>query len=414
MRTLLRLLLLLYLSAFALTRAQARVLRTSLWISGGADDLLMGGDEAPGWLSLSARIAEEDGPLCWIDHGGGSALACLRSSPKLRLPDILVPGETLLRSRGTTFLNENTLPWTLLNIGRLPQFPQAPIPFENSRVWEQADGLRIRAVGLLSEKAPLRIPPTELQPFRVLPLQASLNEALPRWRAEPPAFPVLFLPDDSSPDDSTLYPDFTVLVMPASARPEVISLDDGKRLRVTPGRNGRALIRVDISWDNVTGRFSPPHAEVVWVRAADPASLPLPDCARAPLRPVTPPTRSLAEVLSSEAELLLIPNPPSSPKTLSQLPDTLRALHVPVDHRWVRATLPSATARSWSEREIPGHRWVGAAGSGRETRVLLPDQVAAGLGGLTLEFRRVLDDPETHSEVLPLSSRERLVPIPPR
>jgi hypothetical protein len=40
--------------------------------------------------------------------------------------------------------------------------------------------------------------------------------------------------------------------------------------------------------------------------------------------------------------------------------------------------------------------------------------VAAGLGGLTLEFRRVLDDPETHSEVLPLSSRERLVPIPPR
>jgi hypothetical protein len=63
-------------------------------------------------------------------------------------------------------------------------------------------------------------------------------------------------------------------------------------------------------------------------------------------------SRLLAPGASSEAELLLIPDSPPSPKTLSQLPDTLRALHVPVDHRWIRATLPSATARSSPDTSV--------------------------------------------------------------
>ncbi len=402
-----RSLLLSLLLLAALPRLPARTLRATLWISGGLDDLVFGGDNAPGWLSVSQHVAREAPDAFWIDAGGGSALACLRDAPSLRLPDALVPGEHLLRSRGTDFLSACPLPWALLNAGRLPQFPAAPLPTTSCRLLENSDGLRIRVTGLLDIRSPLRIPTGRLQPLRVLPGADSLREALTAWRQEPATFNVLVLPENSNPADWTSpTAEFPLLIEPAADPARVVELDGGRRLRVRPGRFGRSLVRVELAWDNTRSSFAPPRAEVVWTPAASPETLPLPPCALPRLRPHTPAPSP------DPADLSLLPAArPSSPRS-SPLPDALRAERAPHDTAFVLATVPSPLAREWMTHCPQGFQWSGAPSSGRETRVLLPAEVAAGLNGETLAIRKVLDHPDALLEFPDLTFRDLLVPLP--
>ncbi|MDA3875416.1 MAG: hypothetical protein PF795_15825 [Kiritimatiellae bacterium] len=396
---------------FLALAAPAREVGITLWISGGMDGVMMGDRASPGYLSAISKLMKEDPEACWIDVGGTSDWECLNRIEDVKLPDMVIPRETGLRMHGASFLQDSGIPWTCLNVAALPQFPDQEPEFPPDRGWEQADGARIRVVGLLADGAPLRVPSAKLHPFQVLPSIPSLRDFLTEQPIEPSMLSVLALPEQGDPTEwSRLAPDFAVLIAPPSTRPQVVTLRDGKQLRVTPGLHGRALIRVQLYWDTVERRFRDPKAEVVWMRLADVEALDLPECVVRRLRPVDAGSpEKLLESLLEHADAVWFPDETSEPGD-SRLPDAQRVAMVPEDDAWLRVSLEDADWRRWRDLPDAKWRWMGEV-SGSEVRVLLPARVAAGEGDWQSTIRRELVEREFQQEWMPFSTRELAVPI---
>lgn len=390
--------------------ASAREVGITLWISGGMEGVMMGDRASPGYLSAISKLMKEDPESCWIDVGGTADWECLRKIADVKLPDAVIPREAGLRLYGTSFLQDSRIPWTCLNVAGLPQFPGIGPDFPPFKLWEQADGARIRATGLLADEAPLRVPPSKLRPFQVRPSIPSLRDFLTQQPIEPSVLSVLALPEQGDPSEwSRLAPDFAVLIAPPSTRPQVVALRDRKQLRVTPGLHGRALIRVQLYWDTVESRFRDPKAEVVWMRLADVEALDLPECAVRRLRPVEAGSpETLLESLLDHADAVWFPDGISGPGD-SRLPDAQRAAMVPEDDAWLRVTLESADWRRW--RDLPESKWKSQGEvSGSEIRVLIPARVAAGEGDWQSPILRELADRDFLQEWMTFTTREIAVP----
>lgn len=395
-----------------LSAAGARTVRLTLWVSGGSNGVLLGGDPAPGWLGVAEHIRNQPDEGAWIDAGGTFDWSCLSSIPRLRLPDAMVPGEETLRLRGVGAL-EDVGSWTLLNAAVLPQFPESELSAATSRVWRQEDGVGWRMLGLLSDKAPLRVPPERLRPLRVTDALETLRSFLLKHSAEGSTATALVVPEGEDPAEwSRRTPDIPVLIEPAGTWPDIVAAHGGRQIRVRPARFGRAVIRVWMNWDTVERRFGDPKAEVEWVRTPDLEKLELPDCAERRLRPLVDPPESDPETaLLSRADLVLLPTETGDPAE-STLIDALRVAAAPVDHAWLRVEVAAATLEAWRDLDLPGFAWRGDAASSGTRTVLMPDVAAAGAGGAARPVREALDGGGFEPVWMEFTTRDLAVPLP--
>ncbi len=350
----------------------ARTVRTTLWISGGLEGILYAGPQAPGLLGVLQYRADSADPGFWIDHGGSRDLALLRGlSPKL-LPDAVIPGEDQFRLPGSWIPETAHDTRTLLNLGVLPQFPGAKLPFVPSRSLRSPDGLAIRVVGLLDADAAWHIPPQQLQPLRVLEPGASLAQALPRWRTEGPEVRVLALPERADTTEwSRSQPDFDILILPAAAPAEAVAIDGGRRWRVRPAPHGRAVIRVTVSWDTVSRSVTTLEASVEWVPRPNLEARTWPPAVEDRLRPLHPapnPTHwpnalsrrvFLAEALlrQADAHAVLMPELARRDVDVPTLADAWKVAWFPRDQAWIRVETDAANARAWTSQTWSGHHW---------------------------------------------------------
>lgn len=397
--------------------APARVVVETLWVSGGAEGVLMGGETLPGWLGVARHIDRQAPDAWWIDLDGTRDWDPLRQVGGLRLPDATVPSPQLFRLWGDELLHR-PVPWTLLNITPLPQFPDHPIPTPPFRQWTSPHGFDLRFTALLPQNAPLLIPPHSLRPLKVLPPKTSLREFLASDPAPAKRFTVVALPPDADGGDwSRAFPDVPILIEPAGARPDVIPLDDGRRLRIRPGLHGRAVVRVDIRWDTVARQFRKPHASVEWVRSPDLEALDFPPALIPRLRPLPPSTKPtpLAEALAAYANRRLVPEQEPSPTPpAGPLPDARRAAAAPADTVWTRWRLTPSERAALQRLDIPAR--LETLADGASEAVLIPSRLAAGDGGNErwIPLRRFLDELDLQPDTLPLTSRELVLPLASR
>ncbi len=407
--------------AWAGARVQARPVRVTLWISGGASGVLTAGREAPGMLGLLRHWREvEDGGF-WLEVGGSPDYAKLAANGR---PDVLVPNAESLRIGGFAMIAQAEMPWTFLNAGILPQYPEEKLPGGRSMRLVHSDGPKIHVHGLLDESLPLRVPPQQLRPLQIHDPREALRARLPEIRAEAGVFQALVLPEDAQGGDwSREFPDFPLLIEHPGPMAEVYSLEDGTRLRVRPGRHGRTVVRVDLTWDTVTQRFGPPVAEVVWVRAMGTDGLEVPEAFRSRLRAMHPAPDpgawasdrefeaafSRAALRAGAGDLALVPRLRRKEIAYPELPEVWRTAWVEEDDVWVRVRVPAQIARGWRDTEIEGASWWGRIpGGDGEASVLLPGRLAAGDRGETWHLREVLDHPEHDVEILDWTLRDLL------
>ncbi|MCC5848790.1 MAG: hypothetical protein JJU29_11930 [Verrucomicrobia bacterium] len=407
--------------AWACAWVQARPVRVTLWISGGTSGILTAGREAPGILGLLRHQRETDDRGFWLDVGGSPTYAALANNGH---PDVLVPNAESLRLGGLPLLVEPEMPWTFLNTGILPQYPGETVPGERAITLNHSDGPRIQVHALLDAELPLQVPPQQLRPLHIQDPREALRARLPEIRGESGVFQVLVLPEHARGGDwSREFPDFPLVIEHAGPIAEVYSLDDGARLRVRPGRFGRTLVRVDLTWDTVTQSFGPPVGEVVWVSAAGADGLEVPDELRARLRPLhqAPDPEnwrsdrdfesafSQAVLARADAELVLIPRLRRNEIVYPEMPEFWRVAWVEEDDVWVKVRVPAPIARSWRDVELAGASWWGRIPGGEgDVTVVMPGRVAAGSGGETWHLREVLDDPEIETEILEMTLRDLL------
>jgi len=358
----------------------AREVRVTLWISGGMEGLIAGEQANPGFMAVAQQVARTQGSTLWLDVGGTRDWGCLQAIPGLPLPDAVVPTEAAWRLRGPDGLHSTAEPLTLANVIPLPQFPEAEVPFPALLDWEQPDGVRVRVIGALSESAGLRIPLPLREPWALLAAREAVRSLVLENPFSPDTLGVLVIPEGEDVREwSNTMPDFPVLVTQPSAPARVISLDDGKRLRVTPGRGGRSVIRVEVFWDTVRREFRDPVGEVVWVQPADIEALELPDCATERLRILSGgETVSAVNRLLTEADAVWARGL-SREVTLRGRPDARRAELVPEADAWLSVRLDRSTWRRWREADPAAWR-TGAGAGGGATRVLVPARIAAGDG----------------------------------
>lgn len=392
----------------------ARVVRETLWISGGAEGLVMGGRVAPGWVGVSRHIEGRGGGGWWMDLDGTRDWDQLAEVEGLRLPDAVAPSEDLLRLRGHEVLTRPA-PWTLLNARPLPQFPEYQVPAPPFREWESSHGFRVRVMALLSETTPLRVPPHALRPLWVFDPESGLRERLASDPAPPDRFTAVALPAGADGSHwSKAFPDVRVLIEPAGARPNVIPLEGGRRLRVRPGLHGRAVIRVDIRWDTVARRFRNPHATVEWVRTPDLEPLDFPEDLVQRLRPLPdwqePDPDLIFGGLADYGNRWLAPDetePPEEPA--NALPDARRVALAPTDTVWTRWRLTASERAALARLDLPAT--LDPLPGGTTDAVLIPSRLAAGNGGDEdwMPLRRFLHGIGVQPDTLPLTSRDLLI-----
>jgi len=396
---------------------EARPVQITVWISGGVNQILTAGMEAPGLLGVAEHVQRGGGSGFWVDVGGSADLPHL---PGLRIPDALIPNGEILRVAGLSILRHESLPWTVLNTGILPQYPEAPPLDRPFQLLRHPDGPVLRVTGLLAANTPLQVPPAQLRPLRILDPAEALRSALPAWRREDAALNLLVLPEGADAGEwSRLFPEIPVIIEPPAAPPAVIPLDGGTRLRIRPAPHGRAVIRLTLIWDTVTREFRAPAAEIEWVRAPDLAGIHLPVPLQRRLRPLPSPPNPAAAIQNwgpqllrrAEADLALLPAVPSAAAIPHPaLPESWRGTLVPVNDGWTLLTVSGESARQLRQETLPGYIWVGEPRA--QTRVALPNHVAAGLGGQARAFRRLPEDPDTLSLPLPFTTRDFFPPSP--
>lgn len=386
---------------------QAREVGVTIWISGGMQGLVMGSRECPGWLSVSRQLAMEAPGDCWI-HLGVPPLA--ETVDGLKMPDAVVPAEADFRLQGLEQLEARAAEMTLLNVANLPQFPEYRPAFAPVQIWRQADGVEVHVLGLLSDGAPLRIPPDRLRPLQVLPALATVRDYLTEHPIPDHALPVLVLPEEADPAAwSAWLPEFPLLIQPAGSQAKIVDVHNGRQLRVQPAQFGRSLIRVQLYWDTVTRSFRAPTAEAVWVQPPDLQGLPVPKAVRARLSPVEMErVRDWRTELMKHGQAALLPDG-QSVRMVSQLPDAIRASAFPEDEAWIRLRVAAEIWQNWAAD------WQGDVidqGRGRgEIEVLMTAQTAAGGGGTSLRIRRDLDQSALPLEWMPFTSRDLLLPL---
>lgn len=393
----------------------ARPVEITLWISGGCNQILTAGREAPGLLGVYEHLRQRDPDGYWIDVGGSLDWPQL---PGLRRPDAVIPGTEFLRVAGPSPLLREDLPWSLLNAAGLPQYPPVDVQNLHSSRINHPDGPQLLVHGLLPANTPLLVPPARLRPLRILNPQDSVRESLPAWRAVPSGFSILILPeDDDAAGWSRAFQEIPLLVEPPSGPPAVIPLDQGQRLRVRPAAHGRAVIRVTLVWDTVSREFRPPLAEIEWVQAPS-LRVELPAPARGRLRPLSRPPevaavlRQFPEVVLQRtgATLALVPELASANIPHPSLPESWKATLVPVNDGWTVLTLPHETARNLARQEVPGHQWAGEVRS--PTLLAVPNRVLAGEGGKFLHIRTLLDS-HNHPHLLVDGTTRDFLPLHP-
>jgi hypothetical protein len=401
------LILLLHLTAFS------RPVQVTVWISGGTRGILAAGSEAPGQLGVTEHLRQSPYRGFWIDVGGFHTDKIENSPPQ---PDIVIPDLTLLQSYGLKAFDSAPQIWTALNAGTLPQYPEFDKPFPSRRTLQHPDGPEITVIGLLAKDSPLRVAPPLLRPLKILPPEESLKSFMTDLRTTS-AFPIVILPEHTNPADwSRLFPEVPLFVEPASANPAVIPLEDGKRLRVRPGLNGRAVIRVTLVWDTVDRTFSAPSADIEWVRNPDLSGFALSPDARKRLTLLRSPPelQTLQESLSlrllekGDADTALLPRIPSTPPPHPLLPESWRVHLFPEDFRWVRISIDAETHRRLRSETPAGHSWAGRQSG--PVRLLLPAPLSAGSGGGSLEFRESMDTSRTPPRLLPFTARDLIFP----
>lgn len=389
---------------------QSRPVHLTLWVSSGSHHLLTAGREAPGILGVWQHRLRAQDPGIWLEIQSSGELAALQLPQP---PDILVPGLELLNAtRGPDL--PDTAPWTLLNLGILPQYPpDTPLP-PPERLWQHPDGPTLRFVGLLPAQTPKEVPPALLRPWHIHDPHARLLAQLPRWRREPERLTVVVLPEgETAADWSRAFPEIPLWIEPAQGAPAVIPLEDG-RLRVRPAAHGRAVIRVSLVWDTVTRRFSPPQAEIEWVQVPDFSAHPLPRdlSARVRLLRSAPDPAALLSQLqarlreASAADALLLPEVRPQPPALPYVPDAWRVQFFPRDDGMQLVHLSPEAARELSRLSLPGYHWVGNRTGAAS--FLLPNRIAAG--ARFPEVRRILDADLTTATPLSGTLRQWLFP----
>lgn len=390
-------------------RLNAREIDIRLWISGGMQGLIIGNRECPGWLSVSRQLALEDPEACWIQLGAPPLTDQIEG---LKIPDAVIPIEADFRLKGLSTLEALPGPLSLLNVTNLPQFPDYRPAFASLQIWRQADGIEVHVFGLLSDQAPLRIPPDRLRPLQVTPALAAIRQYLTEHPLPENAFPVLVLPEDADPSEwSAWVPEFPLLIQPAGAQAKSIEVRNGSQLRVQPARFGRALVRVQVYWDTVERRFRAPTAEVVWVKPPDLHGLDLPEEILKRLRPLeNRPSPDWRENLMQYGDAALLPEEQAR-QIDSMLPDAQRVSVFPEDHAWLGVPVNKDIWNRWKAawpgpymEDLPeGHRG--------EIKVLLPGHIAAGNGDGHSVIRKDLETLNLQTEWLPFTSRDLILPI---
>ena len=393
-------------------RAGAREISVRLWISGGMQGVMMGNRECPGWLSVARQLALDDPDACWIQVGSPTDSDCLDQIDGLKQPDILIPTEADFRMQGREILEQQAIPGGLLNVSSLPQFPDYEPAFSKVQVWEQADKIKVYGLGLLSDLAPLTIPPGRLRPLRILPALQTLRTYLNEHPLPDQVFPVAILPEDADPKEwSDRFPDIPLLILPVGSFPQIIETHQGRQLRIQPARYGRALIRVEIYWDTVTRSFSSPKAEVVWVKGPDLQGLELPECVRQRILPLKQlPEVKLSEELLKHADAVLLPQ--RKPLGLSSLlPDAVRVSAVPQDDAWLKVWADRDVWKRWKEK--PGFQGVERSNLPRGgMEILVSAASAAGNGKWEDAIRQDLQKYDFKTEWMSFSSRDLVLPMP--
>lgn len=391
----------------------ARPVQVTIWISGRSGTLLTAGRAAPGHLGVVAHILREEPEGYWIDHQAGRYSGSL---PETLAPHAMIPGMALLYTRGLSDFRDSALPWTALNAGILPQYPEEALPWSPDITLDHPDGARIHLLGLLPENTPLRVPPPLLRPLKIRSPQEEMKSRLPALRTSG-AFLILALPEEGDPADwSRDFPDIPLFIEPASSQPAVIPLDEGRRLRVRPGLHGRAVIRVTLVWDTVRQRFSNPVAEVEWVRPPDLRPLRIPSAMADALRPLphepAPGERRQIWIDTllqrGNADTALIPVLPDRPPPYPLAPESWRLHFFPEDFVWIPVDVDAEIHRSWRREDFPGHEW-----TGRQTgpvRILLPAPLAAGGTEDTRLLRRPPSASFFPSPPTPFTARDLLFP----
>ena len=388
--------------------ALGREIDVRLWISGGMQGLVMGNRECPGWLSVARQLEQDDPDACWIQLGAPPADLDSLTVDGLKFPDVVVPVEADFRLKGLDALAEPGIPLTLLNVDRLPQFPDYVPPFLSTYIWRQPDGAQIQVYALISGQAPLRIPADRLRPLQIRSPLEEMREELMEHPLPEEVFGVVVLPEDASASDwSKLLPEFPVHILPAGTHSKVIEVRKGKQLRVQPAKFGRSLIRIQLYWDTVRRRFRDPKAEIVWVNAPDLQGVELSGKLMRHVRPLTElPSDSLEEALLSHADAALIPEFKDL-KIESRLPDAVRVAAVPDDHAWVRVTVPRSLWNTWKER--PGFNAVEHEDRRGDTEVLLTGATVAGSGEWSDLIRQDLLTHEVDREWMTFTSRDLIL-----
>jgi hypothetical protein len=322
----------------------------------------------------------------------------------IRLPEAVVPDESLLRLKGFTFLETSRSPWVISNATILPQFPAVSLPVERDWTWAHPDGGTVRVQGLMSDTAPLRIPADRLRPLQILPSTETARTSYLNQHAHG-VLEVLVLPEDADgAEGSRRFPDADIVVEPPTGTAAVVEVGQGRRLRVRPGRFGRSVIRAWAKWDTVTRTFSSPKAEVVWIPACDYTRIEVPADLTESIRKLEPgfPINGVDVMWEPDLETVEVP-------TLR--PDGIRAQRVPEDDAWMRVKVPAGQWREWAAVEGARWTWIGDAGS-RSPRVLLPARVAAGRGDWDCPIRQDILKGRVRGKWLEATTRDFLEPEP--
>jgi len=399
-----------------LQAVEARPVQVTLWISGATNQILTAGMEAPGLLGVAEHV-HRGGPGFWVDVGGSADLPLLKL---LRSPDALVPTGEILRVAGHTVLHQEELPWTVLNVSTLPQYPEASDPDRPFQLLRHPDGPLLRVIGLLAADTPLQVPPSQLRPLRILDPAASLRAKLPEWRNDAGTLNLLIIPEGADPSEwSSLFPEIPVLIEAPASPPSVIPLEDGGRIRVRPAPHGRAVIRITLTWDTVTKDFRAPVAEIEWVRPPDLAGVRLDASHQLRLRPRSAPpdlssvrqTWGQTLLRRADADMALLPDlSHANAIPHPSLPESWRSSLIPANDGWVLLTLSGEQARQLRQECPPGYLWLGEPRT--QTRIALPMRVAAGLGGDARNFRALLDNPDSRPATLSFTTRDFFPGIP--
>lgn len=391
-----------------LLRMDAREVDIRLWISGGMQGIVMGSRECPGWLSVARQLEVEDPGGCWIQLG---ALPFTGAIEGLKQPDAVIPTEGDFRLQGLPWMEESPAPWSLLNAKALPQFPDYTPAFPPVQIWHQADGVEVHIFGLLSDKAPLRIPPNRIRPLQVTAALASLRQYLTEHPLPENAFPVLVLPEDADPGQwSKWLPEFRLLIQSAGSSAKVIALQNGAQLRVQPARFGRAIIRVQVYWDTVEKRFRNPTAESVWVQSPDLHGVALPRGVVERIRPVEKSDAGdWTDKLMTYGDAALLPEVQTHPID-SKLPDALRVSAFPEDHAWMKVRVSVDQWKRWKQAwQSPSFDIL--TDRGGEVEVLLPAEAAAGDPDSVI--RKDLETMNLETEWMPFTSRDFIIATEP-